>query len=122
MLIEQLRRLWPQPTTRWSHRLAGVAERGARPAGAPAAVDFEDVQAQALCDLVADPTSGITRVSVVSAGPRLLDALEDVAAERGLSLEEQRSPASGGGHISLERAAAATRSNGSNGSNGMKKT
>src|SRR5438874_590492 len=44
------------------------------------------VSAAALCDLVADPESGITAASVVS-GRDLVDAVEETAAERGLAAE-----------------------------------
>jgi hypothetical protein len=50
------------------------------PRGARAA---STLQALALCDLVADPATGITRVTVVGAGPGLLAAIEDVAAGAG---------------------------------------
>jgi hypothetical protein len=102
MGIESLRRLWPPATrwTRWAHRTAGGD-------GGPAhhqrpAPDYDEVQAQALCDLVEDPTSGITRVTVVCAGPGLLEAMEDVAAERDVALDEERQRG-GGGHASLAR-------------------
>lgn len=99
MGIEALRRLWP-PATRWTHRTAGrdgrPAVRWGRTAG------YDETQAQALCDLVADPASGITRVTVVCAGAGLLAAIEDVAAERGVALDEER-PGGGGGHAALER-------------------
>jgi hypothetical protein len=95
MGIESLHRIWPRRATRWWHRLAGVAERGAGSEAAPAhralrGIDFDEAQAQALCELVADPSSGITRVTVVGAGPRLLDAIEDVATDCGVALEEAR--------------------------------
>jgi hypothetical protein len=70
--------------------------------------DFDEAQAQALADLVADPDSGITRVTVVGASPGLLDAVEDVAAARGLILDEERRAADGGGHASLVREATAS--------------
>ena len=101
--IERLRRLWRRPATRWSHRAPGVAVRAGStvpPAGHE--LDLCRAQAQALCDLVADPASEITRVRVVSAGPRLLDAIEDVTAERGVVLDEVRR-ADDGGHATLER-------------------
>ena len=95
MGIEALRRLWP-PATRWTHRTAGrdgrPAVRWGRTAG------YDETQAQALCDLVADPASGITRVTVVCAGAGLLAAIEDVAAARALlvqgdaALERDRRP------------------------------
>jgi hypothetical protein len=40
-------------------------------------------QARALCDLVADPASGIIRVTVVGAPPSLVDALLQVAGDAG---------------------------------------
>jgi hypothetical protein len=95
MGTESLHRIWPRPATRWWHRVAGVAERSAGSGAAltgwaSRGVDPDEAQARALCELVADPSSGITRVTVVGAGPRLLDAIEDVAAECGVALEEAR--------------------------------
>jgi hypothetical protein len=106
MGIESLRRLWARPLTRWSHRAAGVADRAAATGAARArrGFDFDAAQAQALCDLVADPTSGITRVTVVGAGPRLLDAIEDVAAEGGVVLDEARRTAGRSRSATLGRA------------------
>jgi hypothetical protein len=92
-----LRRLRP-PVTRWSHRLAG---RDGRAATERRAADFDEAKAQALCDLVADPSTGIVRVTLVGAGPGLLEAIEDVAAGRGVALHEERR--TGGGHATLER-------------------
>ena len=40
--------------------------------------------AAALCDVVADPESGITAASVVSGGRTLLDTVAETATERGL--------------------------------------
>ena len=103
MGIKSLRRLWPERVTRWAHRAAGVTgHAGDAGPRARRGFDFDQAQAQALCDLVADPTSGITQVTVVSAGPRLLEAIEDVAAERGVVLDEER-PGAGGGNASLQR-------------------
>jgi hypothetical protein len=109
MSTEPLRRLWPRRATRWWHRAAGLADGAAGGSGARArrAFDFDEAQARALADLVADPDSGITRVTVVGAGPGLLDAVEDVAAERGLVLDEERPDAGGGGCASLARGATA---------------
>jgi hypothetical protein len=45
---------------------------------------LDAVQAQALCDLVDDPRSGITRIRVVSARDPFLDAVEEEAGRRGL--------------------------------------
>jgi hypothetical protein len=103
MDVESRRRLWPHRVTSWSHRASGADGR-AGDAGPPArrGFDFDPAQAQALCDLVADPTSGITRVTVVSAEPRLLEAIEDVAAGRGVVLDEERPAAGAGGHATLE--------------------
>ena len=99
MGIEALRRR-PQPATRWTHRTVGGAGGPAqRPRPAP---EDDEAQAQALCDLVEDPASGITRVTVVCAGPGLLEAMEDVAAERDVALDEERQRG-GGGHVALER-------------------
>jgi hypothetical protein len=42
-------------------------------------------QALALCDLVADPRSGITRVTVVGAPPQLVAAVREAAAGHGVS-------------------------------------
>jgi hypothetical protein len=112
MSTEPLRRLWPPRATRWWHRVAGVAGAADGAAGgadgrARRVFDFDEAQAQALADLVADPDSGITRVTVVGAGPGLLDAVEDVAAERGLVLDEERRTAGGGGCASLAHEATA---------------
>jgi hypothetical protein len=102
MGIESVRRLWPPATrwTRWTHRTAsgdgGPAPHQRR------TPDYDGAQAQALCDLVEGPASGITRVTVVCAGPGLLEAIEDVAAERGVALDEERQ-CGGGGHAALER-------------------
>ena len=92
MGVGSLRRLWPHRVTTWSHRTAGSAGSAGR--RSRRGFDFDQAQARALCDLVADPTSGITRVTVVCAGPRLLEAVEDVAAARGVVLDEER-PAAG---------------------------
>jgi hypothetical protein len=110
MSIEPLRRLWPHPATRWWHRAAGVADRAAGSADGRARpeFDFDEAQAQALADLAADPDTGITRVTVVGASPRLLEAVEDVAAARGLVLDEERQAAGGGGCASLVREATAS--------------
>ena len=83
--------------------MAGVAERAAGSGAAPArrGIDFDEAQARALCELVADPSSGITRVTVVGAGPRLLEAIEDVAAERGVALEELHPNGAGSGSARL---------------------
>src|SRR5262245_52728322 len=102
MGIDSLRRLWPPATrwTRWTHRTAGGdGDPAHRQRHDP---DYDEIQAQALCDLVEDPASGITRVTVVCAGPGLLVAIEDVAAERGVALDEERQRG-GGGHVALER-------------------
>ena len=101
-------RIWPRPATRWWHRLTGVAERGAGDGAAPARqdVDFDEAQARALCELLAAPGSGITRVTVVGAGRRLLNAIEDVAEERGVVIEESRRSAGGGGSARLKGAEA----------------
>jgi hypothetical protein len=103
MGTESVHRIWPRPATRWWHRVAGVAGRGAGSGAAPArqGVDLDQAQARALCDLVTDPSSGITRVTVVGAGPRLLDAIEDVAAERGVALQDSCRNAGGGGSARL---------------------
>jgi hypothetical protein len=106
MGIDSLHRIWPRHATRWWHRVAGVAERtagsGAALAGwASRGGDLDEAQARALCELVDDPGSGITRVTVVGAGPRLLDAIEDVAAECGVALEESRRNGAGSGSARL---------------------
>jgi hypothetical protein len=107
MSIEPMRRLWTHPASRWWHRAAGVADRAAGGVDGRARpeFDFDGAQAQALADLVADPDTGITRVTVVGASPQLLDAVEDVAAARGLDLDldEERPNAGGGGCASLVR-------------------
>jgi hypothetical protein len=104
MGIESLRRLWPR-ATRWTHRTVGGAGGPAqRPRPAP---EYDEAQAQALCDLVEDPASGITRVTVVCAGPGLLEAIEDVAVERGVVLDEE-GQTGGGGHATLRREATAS--------------
>jgi hypothetical protein len=110
MSTEPLRRLWPHPATRWWHRAAGVAGRavGGMDGRARPEFDFDEAQARALADLVADPDTGITRVTVVGAGPGLLDAVEGVAAARGLVLDEERRDAGGGGHATLAREATAS--------------
>jgi CheY-like chemotaxis protein len=79
-------------------RAATLAQALAALAGAAPGrrvIDFDEAQARALCELVEDPSSGITRVTVVGAGPRLLEAIEDVAAARGVVLEEPRRTAGG---------------------------
>jgi hypothetical protein len=107
MSIEPMRRLWTHPASRWWHRAAGVADRAAGGVDGRARpeFDFDGAQAQALADLVADPDTGITRVTVVGASPGLLDAVEDVAAARGLVLDEERRAAGGSRCASLEREA-----------------
>jgi hypothetical protein len=106
MGIESLHRIWPRRATRWWHRVAGVADRAPGSGAAPGrrGIDFDEAQARALCELVEDPSSGITRVTVVGAGPRLLEAIEVVAAERGVVLEETRRTAGGGSSATLEAA------------------
>jgi hypothetical protein len=52
----------------------------------PAAVPSEEdrLQAQALCDLLTDPESGVTRVRLVGAPAGLRGAVERAAAARGV--------------------------------------
>jgi hypothetical protein len=95
-----LRRPWPCPRRRVADvpgpvgwRGHGPGPRAAEPARSP---DSADLQAQALCDLMTDPASGITRVLVVGAPPRLLDAVAEAAADRGLAATETGSPAGAG--------------------------
>jgi hypothetical protein len=48
----------------------------------------DELQAQALCDLLTDPESHITRVRVVGAPAGLLSAVERAAAARGVPAAE----------------------------------
>jgi len=62
--------------------------------------------ADALCDLVSDPESEITRVRVVAAKPRLFCAVAAAAAARQVPLarpDTRYLPTRGVGHITLER-------------------
>ena len=66
---------------------------GRRPPAAPALPpalpsEEDEVQAQALCDLLTDPQSRITRVRVVGAPAGLLSAVERAAAARGVPAGE----------------------------------
>jgi len=60
--------------------------RGPSPPGAPDGARTATMsQALALCDLVADPRSGITGVTVVGAPPGLVAALRAAAGETGVA-------------------------------------
>ncbi|HVG95537.1 MAG TPA: hypothetical protein VNK05_01395 [Chloroflexota bacterium] len=86
-LAASLRRLLPCPPGR-------PGRPGRRPPAAPgpptaALPSAEDeAQAQALCDLLTDPQSRITRVRVVGAPAGLLSAVERAAAARGVPAGE----------------------------------
>lgn len=62
-------------------------------------------QAQALCDLLVDPQSGITRVVVVGALPPLLAAVAAAAAESGVVATESRPDTPEHGRVTLRRPA-----------------
>jgi hypothetical protein len=58
---------------------------------------------QALCDLVTDPDSGITRVTIAGASARTVADLEELAAERGLQTQSASSPSLDRGWIRIDR-------------------
>jgi hypothetical protein len=73
------------PGGRPSPRPAGDRRREPPPASRPDPAEAGATpQALALCDLVADPRSGITRVTVVGAPPELAAAVREAAAGRGV--------------------------------------
>lgn len=99
----------------WRPRVAhnGVALQWRRPAprrawgrdGAPPDRDPAAAGAEALCDLVTDPASPVTRVWVVGASAETVDAVAAAASRRGLAGGGR---AGGGrGRITIERPAAA---------------
>jgi hypothetical protein len=74
-----------------------------RPDRADAEVTPQALQALALCDLVADPRSGITRVTVVGAPPRLVAAVREAAAGCGVIASDQPAEAAGRARVTLNR-------------------
>jgi hypothetical protein len=62
-------------------------------------------QALALCDLVADPRSGITRVTVVGAPPQLAAAVREAAAGYGVIASGPPPEAGGRDRVTLHRPA-----------------
>jgi hypothetical protein len=66
-------------------------------------LDLDTWQAAALCDLIADPKSGITRIHVAGARPALVDAVEVEAVRRGLHPHTAHSAALGTARAVLER-------------------
>lgn len=83
-------RRWTRPGSRATpHHPASDASTRPEPG-------YEHQQAQALCDLLTASQGSVTRVRVVSARPRLLDAIEAEAARRGLAARQgSPSPAVG---------------------------
>lgn len=79
------------------------AEDPAGPSGPEKRPDVTVWQAAALCDLIADPKSGITRIHVVGARPALIDAVEEEASRRGLQPHTAHSAALGTARVVLER-------------------
>ncbi|HEX2065627.1 MAG TPA: hypothetical protein VHI93_02340 [Candidatus Thermoplasmatota archaeon] len=59
--------------------------------------------ASALCELVAAPGSGITRVRVCNASTDAVQQIEAAAAARGLAVRAASSPSLGRGWIKLTR-------------------
>jgi hypothetical protein len=70
---------------------------------ADAGVTPQALQALALCDLVADPRSGITRVTVVGAPPRLVAAVHEAAAGYGVIASAPPPEAAGRDRVTLHR-------------------
>ena len=60
---------------------------------------------RAVCDLMADPNSEITRVTVVGSQPEYVEALEALALERGLDAVAATSPSLRRGWIRITRSA-----------------
>jgi hypothetical protein len=92
------------PSRRASSRPATEGPRLEPPAIRPDRAEAEVTpQALALCDLVADPHSGITRVTVVGAPPQLVAAVREAAAGCGVIASGSRSEAEGRDGVTLQR-------------------
>jgi hypothetical protein len=84
-----------------------LVQRAHPRAATPVTAPLPHVMAQALCDLVEDPASGVTGVQVVGASPLTAQRVASLAGERGLRAVRGQSPSGDGGWVRISRRPAA---------------